>query len=118
MRDESKMHFWLSLNGENIDPHKIERSLGIRPDDNRISAPDDLPSDPDCPVFYKEIEWLLDIAENNREKLIDAGVVFSGSQIWVIYYYDKQCNMEFDPALLERMGRIGLKLCISCEGLE
>ena len=33
----------------------------------------------------------------------------------MIYYYDKQCNMEFDPDLMERMGKLGLKLCVSCQ---
>ena len=33
----------------------------------------------------------------------------------MIYYYDKQCNIEFDPDLMGRMGKLRLKLCVSCQ---
>ena len=75
----------------------------------------DLPEDPDGPVFYEEIAWLLDLIEKNEKELRDLGVDFSDSQIWMIYYYVKQCNMEFDPDLMARMGKLGLKLCVSCQ---
>lgn len=109
-----KMYFWLSLFGENIDLHKIEKSLEIKLEDNRIIAPENLSVDPDCPVFYEQILWLLDLIEKNMDTLLKAGVDFTNSQIWVIYYYDKQCNMEFDAVILERIGKLGLKLCVSC----
>ena len=92
-----------------------EELLHIRLDNNSIRVPDNLPENPDEPVFYEEIEWLLDLAEENEKELIRLGVDFSDSQIWMIYYYDKQCNMEFDPNLMGRMGKLGLKLCVSCQ---
>ena len=109
------MCFWMALYGININLPGIEELLQIKLDNNRISVPEDLPKDPDGPVFYEEIAWLLDLAEKNRNELIELGVDFSDSQIWMIYYYDKQCNMEFDSGLMERMGKLGLKLCVSCQ---
>ena len=82
---------------------------------NRINVPDNLPEDPDGSIHYGEIAWLLNLAENNKKELLELGVDFSDSQIWMIYYYDKQCNMEFDPELMERMGKLGIKLCVSCQ---
>ncbi|MBQ9484231.1 MAG: hypothetical protein IJU82_08575 [Ruminiclostridium sp.] len=116
MKKDRDMYFWLALYGKNVDYRKIEEKLHIKPDNNRIDAPDDLPEYPDRPIFYKEIAWLLDLIENNKNIFLDSGVVFSESQIWMLYYYDKQCNMEFDAGLMKRMGDLGLKLCVSCEG--
>ena len=112
---ESKMCFWMTLYGKDIDLAKIEELLNIKLDNNRINVPDDLPEDPDGPFHYGEIAWLLNLAENNKKELLELGVDFSDSQIWMIYYYDKQCNMEFDPELMDRMGKLGLKLCVSCQ---
>ena len=112
---EPEMCFWMALYGKNINLPEIEELLQIKLDNNRINVPEDLPEDPDGPVFYEEIAWLLDLAEKNRNELIELGVDFSDSQIWMIYYYDKQCNMEFDSCLMERMGKLGLKLCVSCQ---
>lgn len=118
MPTESEMIFWLSLCGKNIDLPKIEDKLQIKLEDNRIIAPKNLYSNSDSPIFYEQISWLLDLIEKNKEALLDSGVVFSESQIWMIYLYEKQCNMEFDAALLEHMGDLGIKLCISCEDIS
>lgn len=112
---ESKMSFWMTLYGKDIDLAKIEELLNIKLDNNRIGVPDNLPGKPDGPMHYDEIAWLLDLVENNKKELLKLGVDFSDSQIWMIYYYDKQCNMEFDSDLMERMGKLGLKLCVSCQ---
>lgn len=115
MPEKSNMYFWLSLNGEKIDLPQIEKALHIKLNGNCIDAPKKLPTNSDCPIFYEQIAWLLDLIERNKETLIGSGVDLSRSQIWLNYAYCKQCNMEFDAALLERMGKLGLKLCISCE---
>ena len=111
----SKMFFWLTLGGENIDFPILEKALRINLADNRICAPADFTTNHNDPVFYKQIAWLLDIAEQNKSLFEDSGVDFSESQIWMIYLYEKQCNIEFDANLLERMGKLGIKLCISCD---
>ena len=112
---EPEMRFWMALYGKNIDLAGIEELLHIKLDNNRINVPDDLPEDPDGPIFYEEIAWLLNLAEKNDKEMKALGVDFSDSQILMIYYYDKQCNMEFDAGLMGRMGKLGLKLCVSCQ---
>ena len=68
---EPEMRFWMALYGKSIDLLGIEELLQIKLDNNRIDVPDDLPEDPDGPIFYEEIAWLLDLAEKNRKKLIE-----------------------------------------------
>lgn len=111
----SKMDFWLSLCGENIDLQKIEDTLKIKLQSNRIIPPTLHKDNVEYPIFYAEIAWLMDFVESEMEDLVNLGVCFSESAIWMIYSYEKQCNIEFDADLLQRIGKLGLKLCISCE---
>ena len=114
---DPEMRFWMTVYCKDIDRIKIEELFQVKLDGDRIRVPDDLPEDPDGPIHYKEIAWLLNLVEKNKKELLEMGVDLSDAQIWMIYYYDKQCNMEFDPDLMERMGKLGLKLCVSCQGI-
>ena len=114
----NRFEFWLLLNGDNIDFSKIEDILQIKIRSNSIVAPILCTESSEYPVFYAEIAWLLDLVESKRNELINFGVCFAESQIWMIYYYEAQCNMEFDSELLQRMGNLGLKLCVSCEQVD
>lgn len=60
------------------------------------------------------INEFLNILEDNYERLCEIGVEKSYILIWLFYEYDSQCNMEFDPNRLKRLGENGIKLCISC----
>jgi len=64
--------------------------------------------------FYDFINEFLDILENNYEKLEKIGIKRDNITFWFLYEYDQQCNMEFDPIRLKRLGDNGITLCISC----
>lgn len=113
--NRSRMDFWISLYGENIDFQQIEDTLQIKLQSNMIMPPILQKDNVEHPIFYAEIAWLLDFVESKMEGLVNLGVCFSESAIWMIYSYENQCNIEFDADLLQRIGRLGLKLCISCE---
>ena len=78
---EPEMRFWMALYGKDIDLAGIEVLLRIQLDYNRIDVPDDLPDDPEGPIFYEEITWLLNLAEKNEKELNKLGVDLSDSQI-------------------------------------
>lgn len=78
---EPEMCFWMALYGKDIDLAGIEGLLRIQLDNNRIDVPDDLPDDPEGPIFYEEITWLLNLAEKNEKELNKLGVDLSDSQI-------------------------------------
>lgn len=71
-------------------------------------------------VFEEQIEYydiiakLLDSIEGKYEKLQELGIQNNDITIWLIYGYNNQCNMEFEPNTLGRLGKNGIKLCISC----
>jgi hypothetical protein len=46
--------------------------------------------------------------------LVQHGFDFDEVSIWYLYEYSGQCNMEFEPQDLKRLGNLGVRLCISC----
>ena len=64
--------------------------------------------------YYDIIAKLLDSLEGKYEELQKLGIETNDISIWLIYGYHNQCNMEFEPKTLERLGKRGITLCISC----
>lgn len=64
--------------------------------------------------YYDIIAKLLDSLEGKYEELQKLGITNSDISIWIIYGYNNQCNMEFEPKTLEQLGKRGITLCISC----
>jgi hypothetical protein len=106
--------FWLSLELNDADIPKVQEILQVPMRKWQVFAPKLEEADERRHLFYGEMAWLLDLIEPKRIELMEAGVHFEESQVWMLYYYEEQCNMEFDSVLLKRMGDLGLKLCISC----
>jgi hypothetical protein len=68
--------------------------------------------------YFDIIAKLLDSLEGKYEKLRKLGIEKKDITIWLIYGYHNQCNMEFKPETLERLGKKGIRLCISCYEAE
>lgn len=64
--------------------------------------------------YFDIIAKFLDSLDGKYEQLQELGIESEDITIWLIYGYNNQCNMEFEPNILERMGKRGIKLCISC----
>jgi len=64
--------------------------------------------------YFDCIRYYLDILEGRYEKLASIGVSKDDISVWLLYEYDNECNMEFSPDDLKRLGDNGISLCISC----
>jgi len=64
--------------------------------------------------YFDVIVKFLNSLEENYLRLIELGIEKNDITIWLIYGYKNQCNMEFEPSTLKRLGENGIKLCISC----
>lgn len=64
--------------------------------------------------YYDFINRFLDILEGKYDKLSKIGVNMEDITIWHIYVHDGQCNLEFDPQRMKRLGENGISLCVSC----
>ena len=60
------------------------------------------------------IDYFLSILEGKYDQLEEIGVTRDKISIWMIYYYDSQCNMEFSPKDMYKLGKEGIVFCISC----
>jgi len=64
--------------------------------------------------YFDFINEFLDLLEPNFSKLQALGIYRHNISIWKLYDYDQQCNMEFDPYRMKRLGKNGITLCVSC----
>jgi hypothetical protein len=64
--------------------------------------------------YNQAINFFLTLLEKSLQELETKGIQASDFSIWYLYEYQEQCNMEFLPDQLKRLGNIGITLCISC----
>lgn len=63
---------------------------------------------------YSFIDNFLTILDGKYQQLEGIGVSRNLISFWFLYEYDEQCNIEFAPDEIEKMGKEGISLCISC----
>ncbi|HOF16812.1 MAG TPA: hypothetical protein PLF32_08370 [Bacteroidales bacterium] len=63
---------------------------------------------------YNVISKFLDILDGKYKELNKFNIRNSDITVWLIYGYNNQCNIEFDPKVLKRLGENEITLCISC----
>lgn len=65
-------------------------------------------------LYAEAIDYFLNLLRDKAAQLEQIGVSCDSTTIWYLYEYEGQCNMEFHPIDLKRMGDLGITLCISC----
>ncbi|NVO03761.1 MAG: hypothetical protein HXX09_13775 [Bacteroidetes bacterium] len=64
--------------------------------------------------YYDFINNFLDILEPKYDELEAFSIKREDISFWHFYEYEQQCNLEFDPKRLKRLGDNEITLCISC----
>ena len=64
--------------------------------------------------FSEILVYFLSLLEGKYEKLESIGISRENISIWILYEYEGQCNMEYDPESMKKLGESGILLCISC----
>ncbi len=64
--------------------------------------------------YFDFIHHFLDMLEGKYDQLKSMGISKEDISVWLLYEYDNQCNMEFLPDNLKRLGDNGISLCVSC----
>lgn len=64
--------------------------------------------------YFDFINHFLDILEGKYEQLESIEISREDISLWFLYEYENQCNMEFLPNDLKRLGNNGISFCISC----
>lgn len=99
----------------------VSKILGLKPTNKVNSKLSEIPNSWQYEVienkedkYYDFINNFLDILETKYEKLAALGIERKDITLLYLYKYDHQCNMEFDPVRLKRLGDNVITLCISC----
>lgn len=106
--------YWsLKINCEESEGDLLDNILGVNSNMGHVTwGLEIIEGEDDIGLDY--IAYFLDLLEGNYEKLSLIGVERSDISIWLLYEYDQQCNMEFSPDNMKRMGDNGVVLCVSC----
>ena len=64
--------------------------------------------------YFDFINNFLDLLEGKYQALADIGIQKNNITIWMIEEFSGDCNMEFDPVRMKRLGDNGINLCITC----
>ena len=96
--DISFLENTLKLIGTKIDETQWIYTIGIGVEDDWIDFID---------IFYKSLKGKFEILES-------VGIKKEDITIWYYYEYEQQCNMEFSPKNLAKLGELGITFCISC----
>ena len=97
-----------------IQVRQVNELLGVRsnyPNEDDWSL-EVVQKEDDPPFLF--IDYFLSLLEGKYEKLESIGISRENISIWVLYEYEGQCNMEYDPVSIKKMGENGIALCISC----
>ncbi|MBD8019109.1 hypothetical protein [Kaistella pullorum] len=64
--------------------------------------------------YFDFVNFFIDLIELKNGALQKLGIERNNISLWLLYEYDQQCNMEFDPTRLKRIADNEITLCISC----
>jgi hypothetical protein len=64
--------------------------------------------------YFDFINLFLNMLETKYPALEKLNIKRGDISFWMLYEYDHQCNLEFDPQSMKRLGENGITLCISC----
>lgn len=108
-----KLKFVLRIKCDCFQKKEIDRILTMSScddDDDWELELVEVESDP--PIDFVDV--FLNILNKNCYHLNEVGIQKKDMSIWIYYEYDQQCNMEFLPDQMKRLGENGIVLCISC----
>ncbi|AFM02744.1 hypothetical protein Fleli_2333 [Bernardetia litoralis DSM 6794] len=65
-------------------------------------------------IYVDFINVFMDLLEPKFDKLKNIGIEKENILIWLVYEYEQQCALGFNPKELERLGKNGIALNIDC----
>ncbi len=91
---------------------QIDEILGVKSSKDKWWQCEVVQNDDGPPFFF--VDTFLSILDGKYEQLKEIGISREDITFWVLYEYEDQCNLEFNPEEMAKMGKEGITLCISC----
>ena len=102
----------IRINCDEQGKKNIEGILGLSGDDSTRGWC--LAIEEDSPQFLDALTIFSNLISSNLRKLYKVGIKTEMITFWYLYEYEGQCNMEFWPDTTQKIGELGIVLCISC----
>ena len=103
--------YYLQIEVEFSKIHLIDKIMGIK--HNTISSSwQYMIVEKEATISY--IYLFMDLLEGKYKDLLEIGISRNMITIWRMYSYDTQCNFEYSPLELKRLGDSGIVLNIVC----
>ena len=109
-----KLNYWLSIEAKNHLHHAITEILGVESNQSKGDNWLWIVTQNENDQYFDFINVFVDLLTSRKQKLQEFGITFADISIWMIYWHDGQCNMEFDPERMKKIGNAGINLCITC----
>lgn len=101
------------LNTSCIQIDQIDRILGVKSSYRTGMWRYELTGLPDdCQDLV--IDQFLALINGKYNQLESIGISRDSITFWLLFEYDQECNLEFNPKELEKIGKEGIALCVSC----
>lgn len=97
-----------------IQKEKISRILGVKANKKMSRTWCVEVEEEEIDKYFDFIKHFIDILEGKYEQLRSIDISKDDISIWFLYGYENECNMEFIPSDLKRIGDNGIGFCISC----
>ena len=97
---------------ENDKKIKIDEILGVSK--NNVEIGWELIIEETSILFNQALNYFTELIESNLGSLRSAGISSEMVSVWYMYEYEQQCNMEFHPDIMKKLGDLDIVLCISC----
>ena len=94
---------------------KITAMLGVKPvEEDEYDVWTYLVEEHEKSPAFDFINEFLDLLEPRLEKLEEVGITRDNVLFWLLYEYEHQCALGFNPQELQRLGASGISLNIDC----
>jgi hypothetical protein len=119
MKNYYKLQILIDPSAETF--NNLTAILGVQPREQFSNFSDSIPFrwtyevfDDKVDEYFDFINVFLDLLETKYTDLKKLNIKRNDISIWLLYEYDQQCNLEFQPKGLKRLGDNGITLCVSC----
>jgi hypothetical protein len=106
--------FSLKINTNELSRENLESIIGLKSNTEFSTWEYEFEYNRESDEYINFIQYFMDVVEDKLPILDSLGVKREEITIWMLFAYEFQCNMEFDSDDLLRLGRNGIKLCITC----
>ena len=108
-----KYIYTLQIDASSEQVAEITQILGVEPNDSSTEWKYKL-VEKENDEYINFTEQFTAILVGKYNKLENIGITRDDITIWMIYEYEGQCNMEFSPDEMKKLGDNGISFCISC----